>query len=55
MPEQLFPLIKRYTERLSRTDIHHLATEFSVERSDTKEILRLCGYYSCRGRKDICI
>lgn len=40
MPEQLFPLIKEVHRRdyPKGTDIHPLATEFSVERSDTKEI-----------------
>lgn len=40
MPEQLFPLIKEVhgKDYPRGTDIHPLATEFSVERSDTKEI-----------------
>lgn len=40
MPEQLFPLIKEVHGRdyPMDTDITPLATEFSVERSDTKEI-----------------
>lgn len=40
MPEQLFPLIKEVhgKDYPRETDIHPLATEFSVERSDTKEI-----------------